>query len=194
MSQFEQMLQANRSYAREFSAGDLAAPPSRGLAVVTCMDARLDPEKFLGIDLGEAHVIRNAGGRASCDAVRSLAISQQLQGTREVIVVHHTDCGMLTFENDDMIERLRETLGVDASGWDFMSFSDLEASVKEDVRIIEGSSLIPNDVVVRGAIYDVETGTLTEVAQGDSETGDTSSLPQWETRQGTPCLSTRQSK
>jgi carbonic anhydrase len=157
------MLAANERYAAGFAKGDLAMPPARRVAVLACMDARLDPARALGLDEGDAHVIRNAGGRASDDALRSLVISQQLLGTREVIVLHHTDCGMATFTNDDLRGRLRETFGVDASGTDFLPFSDLEQSVRDDVATIRSSPLIPADVSVTGYVYDVRTGRLAEV-------------------------------
>ena len=160
MSQFDEFKSANRSYARSFAHGNLAMPPKRHVAVLTCMDARLHPEKFLGLDVGDAHVIRNAGGRASQDAIRSLVISQQLLGTQEVVVIHHTDCGMLTFTNEDLASILRQKLGVNASGVDFLPFSNLEQSVRDDVETIRSSPLIPSGVIVRGAIYDVRTGEL----------------------------------
>ena len=140
-------------------------PPARRVAVLTCMDARLHPEAFLGLDVGDAHVIRNAGGRASDDAIRSLVISQRLLGTDEVVVIHHTDCGMLTFSNEDLVAKIGEDLGADAEGWDFLSFSDLEASVTEDVETLRRSPLIPSDIPIGGAVYDVKAGTLHEVTR-----------------------------
>src|SRR5919198_3850845 len=125
-------------------------PPARGIAVLTCMDARLHPAKFLGLDIGDAHVIRNAGGRASPDALRSLIISQRLLGTQEVAVIHHTDCGMLTFTNEELRARLREETGADASGIDFLPFSDLEGSVLDDVQRITASPFVEEDIDVRG--------------------------------------------
>lgn len=165
MPAFDEFIQANERYAREFGEGELAAPPSRRVAVVTCMDARLDPQAFLGLGLGDAHVIRNAGGRVSEDALRSLVISQRLLGTNEVLVVHHTDCGMATFENDDLREKIRADLGADASSIDFLTFSDLEESVREDVATLRNSELIPDDVSITGAVYEVETGRLREVSE-----------------------------
>jgi carbonic anhydrase len=164
MSELPAILEANRRYAAGFAQGDLPMPPARRLAVLTCMDARIDPAKALGLAAGDAHVVRNAGGRASDDALRSLVISQQLLGTREVLVVHHTDCGMLTFTNDQLRERLREHLGADASGVDFLPFADLEQSVRDDVAAIRASPLVPDDVAVRGFVYDVRSGRLREVA------------------------------
>ena len=129
------------------------------------MDARLDPQAFLGLGLGDAHVIRNAGGRVSDDALRSLVISQRLLGTNEVVVIHHTDCGMMSFENEDLRQKIQTDLGADASGWDFLTFSDLEESVREDVQAVRRSELVAEDVAVYGAVYEVETGRLREVAE-----------------------------
>ena len=164
MSELPAILRANERYAADFAKGDLPAPPARRLAVLTCMDARLDPAKALGLAEGDAHVIRNAGGRASDDALRSLVISQQLLGTREVLVVHHTDCGMMAFTNEQLRDRLRRDLNADASAVDFLPFGELEASVREDVETIRSSPLIPGDIAVRGFVYDVRTGRLREVA------------------------------
>lgn len=165
MSVFDEFAGANERYARGFEAGDLPAPPSRRVAVVSCMDARLDPQAFLGLGLGDAHVIRNAGGRVSDDALRSLVISQRLLGTNEVVVIHHTDCGMMSFENEDLRQKIQTDLGADASGWDFLTFSDLEESVREDVQAVRRSELVAEDVAVYGAVYEVETGRLREVAE-----------------------------
>lgn len=167
MSVFDEFLAANRDYVGRFGKGDLPMPPKRQVAVVTCMDARLHPSEFLGLDLGDAHVIRNAGGRVSEDAIRSLVISQRLLGTREIVVIHHTDCGMLTFTNEQLARRCKEELGVDTSGRDFLPFSDLEQSVRDDLAILARSPLIPNDIPVRGAIYDVASGELREVLADD---------------------------
>lgn len=138
-------------------------PPARRVAVLTCMDGRLHPEAFLGLDFGDAHIIRNAGGRASDDAIRSLVISQRLLGTDEVVVIHHTACGMLTFSNEDLIVKIGEDLGADAEGWDFLPFSDLEVSVTEDVEKLRRSPLISSDIAIGGAVYDVRAGTVHEV-------------------------------
>ena len=165
MAVFDKFLEANERYAESFDEGDLPAPPSRRVAVVTCMDARLHPEDFLGIELGGAHLIRNAGGRVSEDAIRSLVISQRLLGTNEVVVLHHTDCGMMSFENEDLAAKIQEDLGVDASDQDFLTFSDLEQSVRDDVETLENSELIPDDVTIAGAIYEVETGKVREVVR-----------------------------
>jgi carbonic anhydrase len=163
MAVARELLDANARYAAGFAKGDLPMPPGRRVAVLTCMDARLDPARALGLAEGDAHVIRNAGGRASDDALRSLAISQQLLGTREVVVIHHTDCGMQTFTNDELRARLRTELGADAAGIDFLPFGDLEGSVREDVAAIRESPLVPRDVAVTGFVYDVRTGRLHEV-------------------------------
>ena len=163
MSDTDELLKANEEFSESFDKGDLPMPPARPVVVVACMDARLHPEKFLGLELGDAHVIRNAGGRADESALRSLIISQRLLGTREVLVIHHTDCGMLTFSNDDLRGKL-QTEGLDASNIDFLPFSNLEQSVRDDVRTIKGSPLIPEDVSVRGFVYDVKTGALQEIA------------------------------
>jgi carbonic anhydrase len=160
---YDELKRANEEYARRFDKGNLPMPPARHVAILTCMDARLHPSKFLGLELGDAHIIRNAGGRASDDAIRSLAISQRLLGTNEVVVIHHTDCGMLTFKNEDLVQKIRQDLGADASGWDFLPFSDVAESVREDMRRIRASDLIPKNIPVTGAIYDVRSGRLETV-------------------------------
>jgi carbonic anhydrase len=157
------MVDANQEYADAFDEGGLPMPPARSVAILTCMDARLHPGKFLGLGLGDAHVIRNAGGRASDDAVRSLIISSRLLGTREFAVIHHTDCGMLTFSNDDLREKLVAETGADASGIDFLPFPDLEQSVRDDIAMIEASPFIDDDIPVTGFVYDVKSGALTRV-------------------------------
>lgn len=157
------LLTANQRFAQSFAQGDLPMPPARHLAILTCMDARLHPETFLGLGIGDAHVIRNAGGRASDDALRSLVISSALLGTREFVVIHHTDCGMLTFSNDDLRRKLAETRKADASGIDFLPFSDLAQSVRDDVGRITASPLLADDIVVSGFISDVRTGQLRQV-------------------------------
>ena len=159
----DELLAANERYAAGFDKGDLPLPPARQLAILVCMDACIDPAKALGLAEGDAHVIRNAGGRASDDALRSLAISHELLGTREVVVVHHTDCGMLTFTNDQIRQRLRDRLGADASGIDFLPFGDLDQSVRDDVATIRSSPLVPDDVAVSGFVYDVRSGRLRRV-------------------------------
>jgi len=163
MSVIDELLQANTEYARTFDRGDLPMPPGRRLAVVTCMDARIIPSRALGLEEGDAHVIRNAGGRAR-DALRSLVISQHLLGTNEIAVIHHTDCGMLTFTNRDLHAKVKQDLGADSTAIDFLPFSDVEESVREDVEFLLSSPLIPRDVPIRGFVYDVRTGRLNEVA------------------------------
>jgi carbonic anhydrase len=159
MTLVDEVLAANEEYAEGFTKGELPMPPGRKFAVVACMDARLDPARALGLEEGDAHVIRNAGGRAA-DALRSLVISQRLLGTQEVLVVHHTDCGMLTFDNATLQGICREQLGADASDIDFLPFSDLEQSVREDVELIRTSPLIAKGTPVTGFIYDVKTGRI----------------------------------
>jgi carbonic anhydrase len=162
MSVMDELLQANAEYARTFDRGDLPMPPARRLAVVTCMDARIVPSRQLGLEEGDAHVIRNAGGRAR-DALRSLVISQRLLGTNEIAVIHHTDCGMQTFTNQNLHAKVRQDLGADSSEIDFLPFTDVEESVREDVAFLLSSPLIPSDVLIRGFVYDVRTGRLSEV-------------------------------
>jgi len=159
MSAVEQVLTANDAFASDFDRGDLPMPPARHLAVVTCMDARLDPARFLGLDIGDAHVIRNAGGVVSDDALRSLVISHHLLGTQEAIVIGHTDCGMLTFTNDV----LHEKLGDESREIDFLPFADAAARVRESVRAIEESPLLPDSFAATGFVYEVETGRLQPV-------------------------------
>jgi carbonic anhydrase len=155
----DQVRSANRSYSQAFDKGDLPMPPARAFAVVTCMDARLDPAKFLGLAEGDAHVIRNAGGVVSDDALRSLVISHHLLGTQEALVIGHRDCGMLTFTNAD----LHGKLGAEAEEIDFLPFPDVEESVRESVRRIEESPLLPDSFTATGFVYDVETGALQPV-------------------------------
>lgn len=151
--------EANRRYSDTFTKGDLPMPPGRAFAVVTCMDARIDPAKALGLEEGDAHVIRNAGGIVSDDALRSLVISHHLLGTQEALVIGHSDCGMLTFTNDDLHERL----GPDSHGVDFHPFPDVEARVRESVERIEQSPLLPESFTAAGYVYDVRTGALNAV-------------------------------
>ena len=162
MSTIDELLQANEAYARSFDRGHLPLPPARRIAVLTCMDARIIPSRALGLEEGDAHVIRNAGGRAR-DALRSLIISQRLLGTREVAVIHHTDCGMLTFNNRELREKVRADLGSDTGEFDFLPFQDLEDSVREDVEFLQATQLLNPDTLIRGFVYDVRTGRLKEV-------------------------------
>lgn len=163
MSINQEFLAANEAYAANFQKGDLPMPPSRRVAVVTCMDARLHPAKFLGLQEGDAHVIRNAGGRTQ-DALRSLIISEQLLGTTEIVVIHHTDCGMLTFNNDELRSKIKQELHADADSIDFLPFPDLEQSVRDDVAFLKESPFIPKSIPVSGFIYDVKTGKLLPVS------------------------------
>ncbi len=183
MSQIrEEVLSANAAYASDFGdKGKLPLPPGRHFAILTCMDARLDPAKFAGLSEGDAHVIRNAGGRASDDAIRSLVISYKLLGTREWFVIHHTDCGMELFTNDimgDLLSQSLKTASIDASGWhdtgagpgspegryiNWLTIRDLAGSVTEDVQRIRNHPLVPGDIAIYGYIYDVTSGKLLEV-------------------------------
>jgi carbonic anhydrase len=162
MSVTEELLQNNSAYAESFEKGDLPLPPARGVAVVACMDARLDVHKILGLEEGDAHVIRNAGGVITDDEVRSLTISQRLLGTREVILIHHTDCGMLTFSDEELKAQIHEEVGMKPH-FSMESFSDLEEDVRQSVARIKASPFIPHKESVRGFIYEVETGRLREV-------------------------------
>jgi carbonic anhydrase len=162
MGAIDEMLSANRQYAERFDKGRLAPPPRRKIAIVLCMDARIDPARALGLEEGDAHVIRNAGGRVF-EALRSLAISQQLLGTEEVAIIHHTDCGMLTFRDDDIRRKLRENLGANADYMAFLPFEDLDQSVKDDIETYRASPIVRHDIPVRGFVYDVQSGRLREV-------------------------------
>jgi len=163
MSTIDELVQANAAYASTFDRGHLPLPPARHVAILTCMDARILPSRALGLEEGDAHVIRNAGGRAR-DALRSLIISQRLLGTREIAVIHHTDCGMLTFSNRGLREKVREDLGSDTGEFDFLPFQDLEESVREDVEFLLATQLLNPDTLIRGFVYDVRSGRLKEVA------------------------------
>jgi carbonic anhydrase len=163
VSEVPAFLAANERYAAGFTHGDLPMPPGRRVAILTCMDARLDPAHFLGLEAGDAHVIRNAGGRASDDALRSLVISNRLLGTSEVVVIHHTDCGMMTFTNDDLRDRLRRELQADAANIDFLPFSDLDGAIRQDVATIRSTPLLPDGLIVTGFVYDVRSGRLRQV-------------------------------
>src|SRR6266436_2582577 len=162
MSVTDELLRKNDAYARSFDKGSLPLPPAKGVAVLACMDARLDVHKILGLEEGEAHVIRNAGGVATDDAIRSLVISQRLLGTQEIILIHHTDCGMLTFKDDDVKGKIEAEVGI-RPHFALEAFGDLEADVKQSIARIEASPFIPNKTSVRGFIYDVKTGRLNEV-------------------------------
>jgi carbonic anhydrase len=162
VSTIDELVRANEEYARTFDRGHLPLPPARRIAILTCMDARIIPSRALGLEEGDAHVVRNAGGRAR-DALRSLIISQRLLGTREIAVIHHTDCGMLTFSNRDLREKVREDLGSDTGDFDFLPFQNLEESVREDVEFLLATQLLDPETLIRGFVYDVRSGRLTEV-------------------------------
>jgi carbonic anhydrase len=160
----EVLLEANRAFAAEFDKGDLDIPPAKRAAVLTCIDARIDPSAMLGLEVGDAHVIRNAGGRATDDAVRSLLISSCLLGTREFLVIHHTDCGMAKFTDDVLVGMVKEATGEDLSGRAFHTFSDVDQSVRDDVGVIRAEHGLPDGVSsVSGHVYDVRTGSISEV-------------------------------
>jgi carbonic anhydrase len=162
MSVTDELLENNAAYAESFEKEDLPLPPARGVAVVACMDARLDVHKILGLEEGDAHVIRNAGGVITDDEVRSLTISQRLLGTREIILIHHTDCGMLTFSDDELKAQIHEDVGLKPH-FSMESFSDLEEDVRQSIARINASPFVPHKESVRGFIYEVETGRLREV-------------------------------
>jgi carbonic anhydrase len=162
MSVTDDLLRNNEAYAESFEKGDLPLPPAKGVAVVACMDARLDVHKILGLEEGDAHVIRNAGGVITDDEIRSLAISQRLLGTREIILIHHTDCGMLTFTDDELKQQIHEDVGIKPH-FPMESFSDLEEDVRQSVARIQASPFVLNKYAVRGFVYEVETGRLREV-------------------------------
>jgi carbonic anhydrase len=180
----DEVLDANASYVELFGdKGSLPLPPGRRFAILTCMDARLDPAKYAGLAEGDAHVIRNAGGRASDDAIRSLVISYKMLGTREWFIIHHTDCGMELFTDEiirDLLAGSLETATVDASGWhdvgqgpgsregdyiDWLTIKDLAGSVADDVRRVRSHPLVPKTIPIYGYIYDVKTGKLAEVPE-----------------------------
>jgi len=164
MSVIEETLQANQKYASNFNLGGLAMPPARKLAVVACMDARLTIEPMLGLETGDAHIIRNAGGIVTDDAVRSLIISHYLLGTQEFIIINHTDCGMLSFKEEDLRDRLIQTTNTTAvSPEHFHCFEDLEENVRRQVQKVRSHPWMPDSVPVRGFIYNVASGALSEV-------------------------------
>ena len=163
MSYFENFLKANQAYVELHGDLHLSIKPKTKVAIVTCMDSRLHVAPALGLALGDAHILRNAGGRVTDDMIRSLVISQQQMGTREIVVLHHTDCGAQTFNNEDFQEHLKCELGVDVSGQDFLPFQDVDESVREDMKLLRECPLIPEDVIISGAVYDVDTGSMREV-------------------------------
>jgi len=163
MSTTDELLENAKSYAASFDKGDLPLPPARKIAILACMDARLNPYGLLGLQEGDAHVIRNAGGVVTDDEIRSLAISQRLLGTKEIILIHHTDCGMLTFTDDGFRSDIQAEIGIKPE-WAAEAFPDLEADVRQSLARIEASPFIPKKDAVRGFIYEVETGNLREVS------------------------------
>ena len=164
MSIIDDRLNANQEYSRTFQLGGLPIPPARRLAVVACMDARLNVEEVLGLQTGDAHIIRNAGGVVTDDALRSLIISHHLLGTQAFMIINHTDCGMLTFEDDDLKARLqRETGKAAAAPEAFHAFHDLEAHLREQIARVRAHPWIPAGIPVRGFIYNVQSGALSEV-------------------------------
>ena len=163
MSYFENFLKANQAYVELHGDLHLSIKPKTKVALVTCMDSRLHVAPALGLALGDAHILRNAGGRVTEDMIRSLVISQQQMGTREIVVLHHTDCGAQTFNNEDFQEHLKCELGVDVSGQDFLPFQDIDESVREDMKLLRECPLIPDDVIISGAVYDVDTGSMREI-------------------------------
>ena len=162
MSTTDELLRNNERYANSFDKGDLPMPPAKQIAIVTCMDARLSPYVMLGLSEGDAHVIRNAGGVITDDEIRSLMISQRLLGTREVMLIHHTDCGMLTFSDEELREQIQQEVGIKPH-FPLETFADLEEDVRQSIKRIEASPFIPYKDSVRGFIYEVETGRLREV-------------------------------
>ncbi|MDE0283730.1 MAG: carbonic anhydrase [Gammaproteobacteria bacterium] len=165
MSLIDELLLNNARYAENFDKGELPAPPARKLAVVACMDARLDPHRILGLEEGDAHVIRNAGGVVSDDVIRSLVISQRLLGTREIVLIHHTDCGMLTFRDDDVKDTIEADTGL-RPAFALEAFRDLEGNVRQSMARIRVNPFIPHKDRLRGFIYDCATGRLDEVTDG----------------------------
>ena len=163
MSVTDELLANNEAYAADFDKGDLPLPPGKHVAVVACMDARLNVYGILGLNEGEAHVIRNAGGVVTDDEIRSLAISQRLLGTEEIILIHHTDCGMLTFTDDDFKRSIQDEVGVKPE-WAAEAFPDLDEDVRQSIGRIKASPFIPKKDSVRGFVYEVETGKLREVS------------------------------
>jgi len=162
MTVTEELLKNNEVYARTFTKESLPLPPGKRIAVVACMDARLDTHRLLGLGEGDAHVIRNAGGVVTDDVIRSLVISQRLLGTTEIVLIHHTDCGMLTFKDDEVKARIEADTGI-RPAFALEAFPDLAADVRQSIARIKASPFVPRKDAVRGFIYDVRTGRLSEV-------------------------------
>ena len=163
MTATDELLQNNEAYAASFDKAELPLPPGRKVAIVACMDARLNVYGALGLAEGDAHVIRNAGGVVTDDAIRSLVISQRLLGTEEIILIHHTGCGMLTFSDDEFRDAVEQDTGIKPE-WAAESFSDLESDVRQSIARVKASPFIPRKDSVRGFVYEVETGKLREVS------------------------------
>jgi carbonic anhydrase len=162
MPTIDELVDNAEEYAERFDRGDLPLPPAKRIAVVACMDARLNPYGLLGLREGDAHVIRNAGGVITDDEIRSLAISQRLLGTEEIMLIHHTDCGMLTFADDDFRRQVQDDTGIKPE-WAAETFVDLDEDVRQSIARIEASPFIPRKDQIRGFVYDVHTGRLREV-------------------------------
>ena len=163
MSVTDELLENAKGYAESFDKGDLPMPPGRKIAIVACMDARLNPYGLLGLQEGDAHVIRNAGGVITDDEIRSLSISQRLLGTEEIVLIHHTDCGMLTFTDDEFKRSIQDELGIKPE-WAAEAFPDLDEDVRQSIARVNASPFIPKKDSVRGFVYEVETGNLREVS------------------------------
>lgn len=162
MTATDDLLRSAENYATTFGGGDLPLPPAKHVAILACMDARLNVYGLLGLQEGDAHVIRNAGGVVTDDEIRSIAISQRLLGTKEIVLIHHTDCGMLTFRDEDFHRQLHEETGVEPE-WDAEAFADLEVDVRKSISRLRDSPFIPEKGSIRGFVYDVHTGRLDEV-------------------------------
>jgi carbonic anhydrase len=163
VSATDELLANNEAYAASFDKADLPLPPAKKMVVLACMDARLNVYGMLGLQEGDAHVIRNAGGVVTDDEIRSIAISQRLLGTEEIVLIHHTDCGMLTFTDDDFKAKIQEETGI-KPGWAAEAFPDLEADVRQSIARIKASPFIPRKDAIRGFVYEVESGRLREVS------------------------------
>src|SRR4051812_22196771 len=163
MSVTDELIENAKRYEQDFDKGDLPLPPGRKIAILACMDARLNPYGLLGLQEGDAHVIRNAGGVVTDDEIRSLAISQRLLGTEEIVLIHHTDCGMLTFTDDEFKRQVQDDTGIKPE-WAAEAFNDLDEDVRQSLARIQASPFIPKKDSVRGFVYDVHTGELREVS------------------------------
>jgi carbonic anhydrase len=163
MSVIDELVKNAETYAADFDKGELPLPPAKRVAILACMDARLNPHALLGLEEGDAHVIRNAGGVVTDDEIRSLAISQRLLGTEEIMLIHHTDCGMLTFEDDEFRDNVAQETGI-KPGWAAEAFRDLDEDVRQSIARIKASPFVPRKDQIRGFVYEVETGALREVS------------------------------